>query len=189
MAATLATGSGPLVPRPGQRSSSHPDARRVSPPGGASQGLPAFVINRLVSSWPHQSVDHRREFRPDDPARTSCLVRRYARFGDFPIVDRFGYENPRPDRVEETTVKAVSFLRGTPDGTGILVVNSAREPEYLLKFLPDPTGAKLATFVVVDAVGLAEQRASARRPPAAGGRRSGCPRYASGRSRPPAPRS
>jgi oxalate oxidoreductase subunit delta len=78
-------------------------------------------------------------------------------------VDRFVYENPRPDwvvLVEETILKAVNFLRGTPDGAGVLVVNSAREPEYLLKFLPDSMRAKLAKFVVVDAVGLAEQRGS-----------------------------
>ena len=43
----------------------------------------------------------------DDPDRTNCLVRRYARFGDSPIVDRFVYENPRPDwvvLVEETII-------------------------------------------------------------------------------------
>jgi oxalate oxidoreductase subunit delta len=97
----------------------------------------------------------------DDPDRTNCLVRRYARFSDQPILDRFVYENPHPDwivLVEETLVKAVNFVRGTPDGAGVLVVNSAREPEYLLKFLPASMRAKLATFVVVDAVGLAEQR-------------------------------
>ena len=52
----------------------------------------------------------------DDPDRTNCLVRRYARFGDSPIVDRFVYENPHPDwvvLVEETIIKAVNFLRGT----------------------------------------------------------------------------
>jgi oxalate oxidoreductase subunit delta len=99
----------------------------------------------------------------DDPDRTNCLVRRYARISDQPILDRFVYENPHPDwivLVEETLVKAVNFFRGTPDGTGVLVVNSAREPEYLLKFLPDSMRVKLATFVVVDAVGLAEQRGS-----------------------------
>ena len=35
-------------------------------------------------------------------------------------MDRFVYENPRPDwvvLVEETIVKAVNFPRGTPDGT------------------------------------------------------------------------
>jgi len=97
----------------------------------------------------------------DDPDRTNCLVRRYARFGDKPILDRFVYENPNPDWVvliEETIVKAVNFLRGTRDGEGILVINSARDPEYLLKFLPDSMRAKLAKLVVVDGVGLAEQR-------------------------------
>jgi hypothetical protein len=97
----------------------------------------------------------------DDPDRTNCLVRRYARFGDEPILDRFIYENPHPDWVvliEETIVKAVNFFRGTRDGAGVLVINSAREPEYLLKFLPETMRAKLARLVVVDGVGLAEQR-------------------------------
>jgi hypothetical protein len=97
----------------------------------------------------------------DDPDRTNCLVRRYARFGDTPILDRFIYENPHPDWVvliEETIVKAVNFFRGTRDGEGVLVVNSAREPEYLLKFLPETMRSKLARLVVVDGVGLAEQR-------------------------------
>ncbi len=96
----------------------------------------------------------------DDPDRTNCLVRRYARFGDTPILDRFVYENPHPDWVvliEETIVKAVNFFRGTRDGEGVLVINSARDPEYLLKFLPDSMRAKIAKLVVVDAVGLAEQ--------------------------------
>jgi oxalate oxidoreductase subunit delta len=96
----------------------------------------------------------------DDPDRTNCLVRRYARFGDEPILDRFVYENPHPDWVvliEETIVKAVNFVRGTRDGEGVLVINSAREPEYLLRFLPDHMRAKLARLVVVDGVGLADQ--------------------------------
>src|SRR5262249_13284466 len=97
----------------------------------------------------------------DDPDRTNCLVRRYARFGDEPIIDRFVYENPHPDwvvLVEETIIKAVNFFRGTPDHQGVLVVNSARDPQYLLKFIPDHMRTKLRKLVVVDAVGLAEQR-------------------------------
>ncbi len=97
----------------------------------------------------------------DDPDRTNCLVRRYARFGDQPILDRFIYENPHPDWVvliEETIIKAVNFLRGARDGEAVLVVNSARDPEYLLKFLPGQMRAKLAKLVVVDGVSLAEQR-------------------------------
>jgi hypothetical protein len=97
----------------------------------------------------------------DDPDRTNCLIRKYARFSDQPLEDYFVYENERPDwvvLVEETLVKAVNFFRGTPDGEGVLVVNSARDPEYLLKFLPDSMLKKLNKLVVVDAVGLAEQR-------------------------------
>ena len=99
----------------------------------------------------------------DDPDRTNCLVRRYARFADTPILDRFVYENPNPDwvvLVEETIIKAVNFFRGTPDGQGLLVINSARDPRYLLKFLPPHMLAKLGKLVVVDATGLAEQRGS-----------------------------
>jgi hypothetical protein len=99
----------------------------------------------------------------DDPDRTNCLVRRYARFADEPILDRFVYENPHPDwvvLVEETIIKAVNFFRGTPPAGGVLVVNSARDPQYLLKFLPEAMLAKLAKLVVVDATGLAEQRGS-----------------------------
>jgi hypothetical protein len=99
----------------------------------------------------------------DDPDRTNCLVRRYARFADQPILDRFVYENPQPDWVvliEETIIKAVNFFRKTPDGQGVLVINSARDPQYLLKFLPDHMLAKLAKLVVVDATGLAEPRGS-----------------------------
>jgi hypothetical protein len=97
----------------------------------------------------------------DDPDRTNCLVRRYARFADQPILDRFVYENPHPDWVvliEETIIKAVNFFRGTLDGQGVLVINSARDPAYLLKFLPEHMLAKLGKLVVVDATGLAEQR-------------------------------
>jgi oxalate oxidoreductase subunit delta len=97
----------------------------------------------------------------DDPDRTNCLVRRYARFDTAPILDRFVYENPHPDwvvLVEETIIKAVNFFRGTADGKGVLVVNSARDPYYLLKFLPEHMLAKLGKLVVVDATGLADQR-------------------------------
>lgn len=97
----------------------------------------------------------------DDPDRTNCLVRKYARFGDQPILDRFIYENPHPDWVvliEETIIKAVNFFRGTRPGQGVLVVNSAREPEYLLKFLPDDMREKLNKLVVVDGVSLADHR-------------------------------
>ena len=42
----------------------------------------------------------------------------------------------------------------------MLVINSARDPQYLLKFLPENMLAKLDKLVVVDGRGLAEQRGS-----------------------------
>ena len=99
----------------------------------------------------------------DDPDRTNCLVRKYARFADEPILDRFVYENPHPDwvvLVEETIIKAVNFFHRTHPAQGVLVINSARDPQYLLKFLPEHMLAKLDKLVVVDATGLAEQRGS-----------------------------
>jgi Pyruvate/2-oxoacid:ferredoxin oxidoreductase gamma subunit len=96
----------------------------------------------------------------DDPDRTNALIRKYTRFGDEPIGEPFVYENPHPDwvvLVEETLIKAVNFFRGTPEGQGVLVVNSARDPEFLVQFLPDFMLAKLKALVVVDAVRLAEQ--------------------------------
>lgn len=93
----------------------------------------------------------------DAPDRTNCLIRKYARISDQPIEDPMIYENPNPDIVvliEETLIKAVNFFRTTPPGQGVLVVNSTRDPEYLLKFIPDYS--KLKRLVVVDATGLAE---------------------------------
>lgn len=99
----------------------------------------------------------------DDPDRTNALIRKYTRFGDEPIGEPFIYENPHPDwvvLVEETLIKGVNFFRGTPEGKGVLVVNSARDPKSLVQFLPDFMLAKLKALVVVDAVRLAEQEGS-----------------------------
>jgi Pyruvate/2-oxoacid:ferredoxin oxidoreductase gamma subunit len=96
----------------------------------------------------------------DAPDRTNCLIRKYARISDREIEELLIYENPHPDIVvliEETLIKAVNYFRNTPPGQGVLVVNSTRDPEYLLKFVPERE-TKLKQLVVVDAVGLAEQR-------------------------------
>lgn len=97
----------------------------------------------------------------DAPDRTNCLIRKYARISDDPIEERYIYENAHPDvvvLVEETLVKAVNFLRGTPEGQGVVVVNSRRDPHYLMKFMPHPE--RMRKLVVVDALGLAESTGS-----------------------------
>jgi Pyruvate/2-oxoacid:ferredoxin oxidoreductase gamma subunit len=93
----------------------------------------------------------------DAPDRTNCLIRKYARLSDSEIAFKFIYENPQPDIVvlmEETLVKAVNFTRNTPQGEGIVVVNTHRDPEYIWRFMPDPS--KIKKLVCVDAVGLAD---------------------------------
>jgi Pyruvate/2-oxoacid:ferredoxin oxidoreductase gamma subunit len=94
----------------------------------------------------------------DAPDRTNCLIRKYARISDEDIKFRFIYENAHPDIVvliEETLVKAVNFTRNTPPGEGVVVINTHRPPEYIWRFLPDPS--KVKKLVCVDATTLASQ--------------------------------
>ncbi len=87
----------------------------------------------------------------DQPDRVQVPMRKYARISDREIEDRYVYENHRPSIVvliEESLLKGVNVLRGMSEG-GILVVNSHRPPEELLKFVP-PT-AVLETFAVIHA--------------------------------------
>ncbi len=94
----------------------------------------------------------------DAPDRTNCLIRKYARISDEDIKFRFIYENAHPDIVvliEETLIKAVNFTRNTPPGEGVVVINTHRSPEYIWRFLPDPS--KVKKLVCVDATTLASQ--------------------------------
>jgi Pyruvate/2-oxoacid:ferredoxin oxidoreductase gamma subunit len=94
----------------------------------------------------------------DAPDRTNCLIRKYGRMSDEEIAFKFIYENERPDivvLVEETLVKAVNYTRRTPVGEGIVVVNTHRDPEYIWRFLPDPS--KVKKLVCVDASSLASE--------------------------------
>lgn len=78
----------------------------------------------------------------DAPDRTNCLIRKYGRMSDEEIKFKFIYENERPNIVvliEETLVKAVNYTRKTPPGEGVVVVNTHRDPEYIWRFLPDPS--------------------------------------------------
>ena len=99
----------------------------------------------------------------DDPDRTNCLVRRYARFGDSPIVDRFVYENPRPGlgrpgRGDDHQGGQLPPRHpGRRRGPGGQLRPRTRVPAEVPARLD---AAKLAKLVVVDAVGLAEQRGS-----------------------------
>lgn len=87
----------------------------------------------------------------DLPDRVNVPLRKYARISNQEIEMRYDYENEHPEVVlliDATIVKGMNVLRGvTKDG--ILIVNTDRSPEEILKFIPDQKPLK--TIVTVDA--------------------------------------
>jgi Pyruvate/2-oxoacid:ferredoxin oxidoreductase gamma subunit len=91
----------------------------------------------------------------DLPDRVNVPVRKYARISDEEIEMRYEYENHNPEvvvLVTDAIVKGMNVLRGMPKG-GVLVVNTPRKPEQILKFVPNKE--LLKTLVCVDADGIA----------------------------------
>jgi oxalate oxidoreductase subunit delta len=91
----------------------------------------------------------------DLPDRVRVPIRKYARISDEEIEMRYEYENENPEVVvliEAAIVKGMNVLRGMPKG-GVLVVNTPRKPEQILKFVPNKE--LLKSVVCVDADGIA----------------------------------
>jgi Pyruvate/2-oxoacid:ferredoxin oxidoreductase gamma subunit len=91
----------------------------------------------------------------DLPDRVNVPVRKYARLSDEEIEMRYEYENHHPEvvvLVTDAIVKGMDVLRGMPKG-GVLVVNTPRKPEQILKFVPNKEVLK--ALVCVDADGIA----------------------------------
>lgn len=91
----------------------------------------------------------------DLPDRVNVPVRKYARLSDTEIEMRYEYENHHPEvvvLVTDAIVKGMDVLRGMPKG-GVLVVNTPRKPEQILKFVPNKEVLK--ALVCVDADGIA----------------------------------
>lgn len=90
----------------------------------------------------------------DLPDRVNVPLRKYARISDEEIEMRYDYENEKPEIVvvvDQSIVKGVNLLRGM-EKDGILVVNTDRPPDTILKFIPNKT--LLKTLVCVDADGI-----------------------------------
>ncbi|HYB75167.1 MAG TPA: 2-oxoacid:acceptor oxidoreductase family protein [Candidatus Sulfotelmatobacter sp.] len=90
----------------------------------------------------------------DLPDRVNVPLRKYARISDEEIEMRYDYENEKPEIVvvvDQAIVKGVNLLRGM-ERDGVLVVNTDRSPETILKFVPN--SALLKTLVCVDADGI-----------------------------------
>lgn|SRR5450759_2500063 len=92
----------------------------------------------------------------DLPDRVNVPVRKYARISSEEIQEKYLYENEHPNMVvvvEPTLIKGFNILRGMLKG-GMLVVNTGKEPEELLKFLPNKE--LLAAVATIDASKVAE---------------------------------
>ncbi len=85
----------------------------------------------------------------DLPDRVNVPLRKYARISNQEIEMRYDYENEHPEVVlliDATIVKGMNVLRGV-EKDGILVVNTDRSPEEILKFIPDKKPLKAIATV------------------------------------------
>jgi len=90
----------------------------------------------------------------DLPDRVMVTTRKYARISDEEIEMKYLYTNEHPDVVvivEPTIVKGINVLRGMPDG-GLLLINTNRPIDYMLKFIPNAD--VLGAIATVDADGI-----------------------------------
>jgi oxalate oxidoreductase subunit delta len=91
----------------------------------------------------------------DLPDRVNVPLRKYARISEADIEQKYDYENERPEvvvLVDATIVKGMNILRGVQKD-GILIVNTKRSPDEILKFIPNKE--LLKSIVCVDADGIA----------------------------------
>jgi oxalate oxidoreductase subunit delta len=87
--------------------------------------------------------------------RVGVPVRKYTKISDEEIEMRYDYENERPELViivDESIVKGLNILRGMEKG-GVLIVNTKRSPDDILKFIPNKD--LIDKIVCVDANGIA----------------------------------
>jgi len=90
----------------------------------------------------------------DLPDRVLVTTRKYARISDEEIEMKYLYTNAHPDVVvivEPTIVKGINVLKGMPEG-GLLIINTNRPIDYMLKFIPNSD--LLGAIATVDAEGI-----------------------------------
>ena len=90
----------------------------------------------------------------DLPDRVLVPLRKYVRYSDEEIEHKYVYTNDVPNLVvviEEAIVKGINILKGMPEG-GILIVNTKRSVEDILKFIPNAD--ILGGMGTVDATGI-----------------------------------
>jgi oxalate oxidoreductase subunit delta len=90
----------------------------------------------------------------DLPDRVLVTTRKYARISDEEIEMKYLYTNAHPNVVvvvEPTIVKGINVLKGMPEG-GLLIINTNRSIDYMLKFIPNVD--LLGAIATVDADGI-----------------------------------
>jgi oxalate oxidoreductase subunit delta len=90
----------------------------------------------------------------DLPDRVLVTTRKYVRISDEEIEMKYLYTNDHPDvvvAVEPTIIKGINLLRGMPEG-GLLIINTNRPIDYMLKFIPNRD--VLGAIATVDADGI-----------------------------------
>src|SRR5512137_2870934 len=90
----------------------------------------------------------------DLPDRVLVTTREYVRISDEEIEMKYLYTNAHPDVVvivEPTIVKGINVLKGMPEG-GLLIINTNRPIDYMLKFIPNAD--LLGAIATVDADGI-----------------------------------
>src|SRR5512137_1498203 len=96
----------------------------------------------------------------DLPDRVLVTTRKYVRISDEEIEMKYLYTNSHPDVVvivEPTIVKGINVLKGMPEG-GLLIINTNRPIDYMLKFIPNAD--VLSAIATVDADGISGVRTS-----------------------------
>jgi len=94
----------------------------------------------------------------DLPDRVLVTTRKYIRISDEEIEMKYLYTNNHPAVVvivEPTIVKGINVLRGMPEG-GLLIINTNRPIDYMLKFIPNAD--LLGAMGTVDADGISGVR-------------------------------
>jgi len=90
----------------------------------------------------------------DLPDRVLVTTRKYTRISDEEIEMKYLYTNAHPEVVvivEPTIIKGINVLKGMPEG-GLLIINTNRPIDYMLKFIPNAD--LLGAIATVDADGI-----------------------------------
>jgi Pyruvate/2-oxoacid:ferredoxin oxidoreductase gamma subunit len=113
-------------------------------------------IATAIGDAAHQEGKHVQFFDnyEDLPDRVLVTTRKYVRISDEEIEHKYVYTNDHPEVVivaEPTIIKGINVLKGMPEG-GLLLINSHRDIDYLLKFIPNADILGAIATVDADAI-------------------------------------